>query len=129
MKLQTKEQRVQRFLIKQKNKPGWDFLDAPDPRKEGMVDHQMPSIIWSLELGLIANHPTLRDVEAMTEELAPWARELVPDSISDTTLDTEARRLDERYLLDKLVRQVRDMQHRGWEEPGNAGTQRRWDRA
>jgi hypothetical protein len=110
MKLQTKEQRVQRFLIKQKNKPGWDFLDAPDPRKEGMVDHQMPSIIWSLELGLIANHPTLRDVEAMTEELAPWARELVPDSISDTTLDTEARRLDERYLLDKLVRQVRDMQ-------------------
>lgn len=109
MRLQTKEQRVQRFLIKQKNKPGWDFSDAPDPRKGGMVDHEMSSIIWSLELGLIANHPTLRDVEAMTKELAPWARKLVTASISDTTLDTEARRLDERYLLDKLVRQVRDM--------------------
>jgi hypothetical protein len=46
----------------------------------------------------------------MTKDLAPWARKLVPACISDTTLDTEARRLDERYLLDKLVRQVRDMQ-------------------
>lgn len=110
MRLQTKEQRVQKFLIKQKNKPGWDFEDAPDPRKEGMVDHQMPSIIWSLELGLIANHPTLRDVEVMTKELAPWARTLVPASISDTTLDTEARRIDGGYLIKKLVRQVRDMQ-------------------
>jgi hypothetical protein len=110
MRLQTKEQRVQKFLIKQKNKPGWDFADAPDPRKENMIDHQMPSIIWSLELGLIANHPTLRDVEVMTKELAPWARKLVPASISDTTLDTEARKLDGGYLIEKLVRQVRDMQ-------------------
>ena len=108
-RIRTKEERVQNFLIKKRNKPGWDFADAPDPRKEGMVDHQMPSIIWSLELGLIANHLTLRDVEAMTKELAPWARKLVPASISDTTLDTEARRLDDLYLLDKLVRQVRGM--------------------
>jgi hypothetical protein len=110
IRLRTKEERVQRFLIKQKSKPGWDFSDAPDPRKEGMINHEMSSIIWSLELGLIANHPTLRDVEAMTKELAPWARKLVPAFVSDTTLDTEARRLDDGYLVDKLVKQVRDMQ-------------------
>lgn len=109
MRLHTNEERVQKFLINQMNKPGWDLRDAPDPRKEGMVDHQMSSIIWSLELGLIANHPTLRDVEVMTKELAPWARKLVPESISDTTLDTEVRRLSEQYLLDKLVQQVRQM--------------------
>ena len=104
-----KIERVQNFLVKQMKKPGWGFIDAPDPRKEGMVKHQMQSIIVSLKLGLIANHPTLRDVENMTEELALWARKLVPQSISDTTLDTELRRLDYQYLLGKLVLQVRSM--------------------
>jgi hypothetical protein len=55
------EKRVQKFFLKQKSRPGWDHSDAPDSRKEGMVDHQMSSIIWALKLGFAANHPTLRD--------------------------------------------------------------------
>lgn len=109
MRLQTKEQRVQRFLIKQMNKPGWDFSDAPDPRKEGMTDHEMRSIILSLELGLISNQPTLRDVESMTKDMASLAQEMVPKAVSDTTLDTELRRLDDLYLTEKLVLQTRSM--------------------
>lgn len=109
MRVQTKEQRVQKFLVKQMNKPGWDFSDAPDPRKEAMTDHKMQSIIWSLELGLISNQPTLRDVELVTKDLSCSARKMVPDAISDTTLDTELRRLDVRYLTEKLELQVRAM--------------------
>ncbi|MCD6500291.1 MAG: hypothetical protein J7M25_18500, partial [Deltaproteobacteria bacterium] len=52
---------------------------------------------------------TLRDVEEQIGDLGLWAKRLVPKPISDTTLDTEARRLDEPYLHDKLVAQVRDM--------------------
>jgi len=47
---------------------------------------------------LLSKAATLRDVEDQIDDLEPWARTLIPQSISDTTLDTEARRLDEPYL-------------------------------
>ena len=37
----------------------------------------MPSLIWTYVLALISNQPTLRDVEAMTQELSPVGRALV----------------------------------------------------
>ncbi len=86
---------------------GWDYTDAPDPRQQGKVDHPMDTVLWSMELGLTSNQPTLRDVEEMIGNLGSWARTLVPESISDTTLDTEAQRLDADYLLEKLVHRVR----------------------
>ncbi|MFH1862428.1 MAG: transposase [bacterium] len=100
--------RVYKFLSKRTKKKGWNFSDAPDERQEGKVDHQISSILWALEFGFMSNQPTLRDVEEMTEDLGPWARQQVPDKISDTTMDTESRRLDQEYLLEKLVLQVRD---------------------
>lgn len=108
LKISSPEKRIQSFLLKQSKKPAWDFADAPDVRKEELVSHEMGSILWALELGLMSNQPTLRDVEAMTHKLAAWGRRLVPEGISDTTLDTESRRLNEEYLLTKLVAQVRD---------------------
>ena len=110
-KLKPPKGRVQRFLAKRakKNKKGWDYCDAPDERQLGKVGHEMESILWSMELGLTSNQPTLRDVEEMTEKLGPWARPLVPERISDTTLDTESRRLDHDYLHCKLVLRVRDL--------------------
>ena len=111
MKLKTPKERVQRFLAKRakKKKKGWDYSDAPDERQQGKVSHEQASILWSMELGLTSNQPTLRDVEEMTEKLGSWARPLVPDRISDTTLDTEARRLDHDYLHAKLVLRVREL--------------------
>jgi hypothetical protein len=108
-KSEPAKKRVQKFLAKQTkgDAKGWTYSDAPDPRQHGKVDHPMDTVLWSMELGLTSNQPTLRDVEEMTENLGPWARTLVPDSISDTTLDTEAQRLDADYLLEKLVRRVR----------------------
>jgi len=110
-KLRKPKERTQRFLAKRarKKQKGWDYSDAPDVRQQGKVDHEMESILWSMELGLTSNQPTLRDVEEMTEELGPWARSLIPERISDTTLDTESRRLNHDYLHSKLVLRVRDL--------------------
>ena len=111
-KLKPPKDRVQRFLAKhaRNKKKGWDYSDAPDERQQGKVDHEMESILWAMELGLTSNQPTLRDVEEMTGNLGPWARALVPLPISDTTLDTEARRLNHGHLISKLVLRVRDFQ-------------------
>jgi len=104
-------ERIQRFVGKRakKAKKGWDYSDAPDARQKGKVDHEMEHILWSLELGLTSNQPTLRDVEKMTEKLGRWVRPLIPSQISDTTLDTESRRLDQEYLHSKLLLRVRDL--------------------
>ncbi len=113
--------RVEKFLIKQIKKPGWDFASAPDPRKEKIVTHKIQSILLSLELGLVSNLTTLRDVEAMTYDLAPRFRKLIPKPISDTTLDTELRRLSPGYLLSMLILQVRDMHRSKMFKPEGLG--------
>jgi len=108
-KSEPAKERVQKFLAKMTKgeAKGWSYSDAPDPRQQGKVDHSMDAVLWSMELGLTSNQPTLRDVEEMTENLGSWSRPLVPAPISDTTLDTEAQRLDTDYLHDKLVQRVR----------------------
>lgn len=110
-KATTPEERVQRYLAKRAGNKvkGWDYGDAPDPRQEAKATLPMQSILWALELGLISNQPTLRDVEILITRLGAWGRTLVPGPISDTTLDTELRRLSVEYLLAKLVLQVRDL--------------------
>ncbi len=108
-KKEPANKRVQKFLAKQMKggAKGWCYADASDPRHRGKVVHPMDTVLWSIELGLTSNQPTLRDVEEMTENLGSWARTLVPEPISDTTLDTETQRLDADYLLTKLVHRVR----------------------
>jgi hypothetical protein len=108
-KKEPNKKRVHKFLAKQTKggAKGWNYADASDPRQQNKVVHPMDAVLWSMELGLTSNQPTLRDVEEMTENLGLWARTLVPDSISDTTLDTEAQRLDADFLQEKLVQRVR----------------------
>jgi predicted transposase YbfD/YdcC len=57
----------------------------------------------------MSNRRTLRDVEQLATSIGPWARQKVPEKISDTTFDTEVQRLDVPYLQTKLTQQVRDM--------------------
>jgi len=108
-KKEPARKRVLKFLTKMTKggAKGWSYKDAPDPRQQGKVEHPMDAVLWAMELGLTSNQPTLRDVEDMTRSLGSWARTLVPESVSDTTLDTEAQRLDADYLLNKLVGRVR----------------------
>ncbi|MFO8073095.1 MAG: hypothetical protein R6V85_14585, partial [Polyangia bacterium] len=73
-KIKPPKDRVKRFLAKRaRNKEkGWDFSDAPDERQQGKVEHNKGSVLWAFLLGLLANLPTLRDVEALTEGLGAW---------------------------------------------------------
>lgn len=105
------KKRVQKFLVKQTRGgvSGWSYADAPDPRQQAKIEHPMGAILWALELALTSNQPTLRDAEEMTGSLGLWAKSLVPKPISDTTLDTEAQRLDTEYLLTTLVKRVRGL--------------------
>lgn len=102
------QSRIERAIKRRSKKPGFDFSDAPDSRQEGKVTHEKKHILNGLLLGLAANKPTLRDVEEMAQDLRLEFRSLVPVPISDTTLDTESRRLDVEYLTGKLVQQTRE---------------------
>jgi hypothetical protein len=111
-KKESAKKRVQKFLAKQikGTAQGWSYADAPDPRQQAKVEHSMASVLWAMELGMTSNQPTLRDVEGMTSGLGSWTQTLIPQPISDTTLDTEAQRLDMEYLLKKLIHRVRGFQ-------------------
>ncbi|MBW2736693.1 MAG: ISAs1 family transposase [Deltaproteobacteria bacterium] len=111
MTIRLPEERVYKFLARQvrTKKRGFDFSSIADPRQQSKVSHRSYSgIIWQALLGLLSNQPTLRDVEEM--RLGPWGRRLVPDVVSDTTLDTELRRMEADALHAKLVLQIRDLQ-------------------
>lgn len=106
----TKETRVFNFISRLSKQHCWNFDDAPDPRMEEKTKHSICSIYSALFVGLLTNQRTLRDVESQTtKKLNSLIRTWIPDPISDTTLDTEARRLDIPYLSNKLITQIRNM--------------------
>ena len=107
-KIESPPNRTLKYVAKQASKPSGNFRDAPDGRQGGKVRHRMPSLLYALQLGLLSNQPTLRDVEAMTTALGRWGRSLIPSRVSDTTLDAAARSLEPEYLRGKLVQQVRE---------------------
>ena len=117
--VQSAKSRVAKFLAKhtKKGAPGWSYADAPDVRQTSKVQHPMSAILWALELGLTSNQPTLRDVEYMTKQLDGFAKNLIPEPISDTTLDTEAQRLDCNYLHNHLIHRIRGFHRSKMLEP------------
>jgi len=119
MKQFSPPKRIQRFIEKRagNHAKGWDYSDAPDCRQEKKARIPMSSLLWCYEFGLTSNQPTLRDVEELSTRLGPWAKALVPGRISDTTLDTEARRLDPEYLHGKMALRIRDFQRSKMLEP------------
>ncbi len=74
MKSDPLDKRIQRFVGKRvrNSAKGWDYFDAPDPRQQKKVRHPMSAILWALELGLMSNQVTLRDVEALIQRLGRW---------------------------------------------------------
>jgi len=70
------DKRIQRFVGKRARNAakGWDYCDAPDPRQRKKVRHPMSAILWALELGLLSNQVTLRDVEALLQRFRFWCR-------------------------------------------------------
>jgi len=102
-------QRAQRFLRRQAKKQGLNFSDAPDKRQQGKVRIPMPAVYWALLFGLFGGRKSGRRVETLLTRLEGWARSVVPQAVSDTTLHTEAAKLDDEYINGKLVQLVRHM--------------------
>lgn len=98
--------RVEKFLRRLVKNRAFQFWDAPEPRQISKVKHSIESIIRGLLGGLLANQPTLRRLEAHC-----GSGSLLDSSkqISDTTMHEMVPRLDESYLLQKLVAQVKHL--------------------
>lgn len=126
MKLQPKDRRVQRFLDRHRKAPAFRWDDITDPRDRRGRRWQLPTLIDGLFAGMLAGCPTLRDLEALTEEMGDAERSRVPRRIPDTTLspvgDFAASynllpKLDVEELRSKLRQQVHTLQRAKSLEP------------
>lgn len=107
--MQSIPARVQKFLLRRLMKGRGLFSALRDQRQAGKVKHSLTAVASALLLGLLSNRRCLRDVEELTKNLrGPW-RKLVPDAISDTTLDTVLRGLSHEQLQEGLVALNRDL--------------------
>ena len=107
MKVQARDLRVQKLLDRQLKSPAYRWDDLTDPRSRRGRRWSLGQLLNGAFAGLLANCPTLRDVEAMTEEMGPAGRKYVPRRVPDTTLWQLMGRLDPRELRDKHRAQVR----------------------
>lgn len=107
MKVQARDQRVQKLLDRHLKNPAYRWDDITDPRARRGRRWPLGQLLNAAFAGLLANCPSLRDVEAMTEEMGPAGRQHVPRRVPDTTLWELMGRLDPRELRAKIRAQVR----------------------
>lgn len=85
------------------------WTPVQDPRDPRGVRHPLAQLLTVLLLGLVANVPTLRDVERLVQRLGARARLGLRGTPSDTTLYNVVRRLNPADLRSVVVAQVREM--------------------
>lgn len=110
MKLQPKDQRVQRFMDRMLAAPAYRWDGVTDPRARRGRRWKLSELLDGLFLGLLGGCRTLREVESHTEELGETGRRYVSRRIPDTTLWELLPRLPVDDLQDKLAAQVRSLQ-------------------
>lgn len=84
--------------------------DVPDPRDRRGVRHPLASLLSVLTLGMIANMPTLRDLERLVQRLTARGALGIQGTPSDTTLYNLARQLEPTHLRPVVVDQVKAME-------------------
>ncbi len=107
MKVQPPDLLVQKLLDRVFKTPGCAWDDLTDPRHRRGRRWTLKHLINGALAGLLANCPTLRDVEKMTEEMSPAGRKYVPRRVPDTTLWQVIGKLDPRELRAKHQAQMR----------------------
>lgn len=107
MKVQTPDVRVQKMLDRHLKRPAYRWDDITDPRRRRGRRWKLAELLNAAFAGLLANCPTLRDMEAMTEEMGPMGRKYVPRRVPDTTLWQLMGKLDPKELRAKNRAQVR----------------------
>ncbi len=109
MKLQAKDLRVQKLLDRYLGAPAYRWDDITDPRAARGQRWNLHELLNGAFAGLLANCPTLRDVEALTEEMGPAGRKYVSRRVPDTTLWDLIGKLSPQELRVKHHEQVRAM--------------------
>lgn len=82
MKLQSKDRRVDRFLTRHLDGPAFRFEAVEDPRHRRGRRWKLKELLDPIIDGLLANCPSLRDIESLTSEQAERGRRdrRVPDT-------------------------------------------------
>ena len=86
MKIQSKDQRVQKFLDRHLKSKPFRWEDLTDPRARRGQRWRLAELLDGALTGMLAGCSSLREVEALTEELGPVGRQYVPRRLPDTTL-------------------------------------------
>jgi len=107
MKVQAPDLRIQKLLDRHLKTPAYRWDDITDPRARRGRRWTLGQLLNAVFAGLLANCPTLRDVEALTEEMGPAGRKYVPRRVPDTTLWQLMGKLRPQELRAKNQAQVR----------------------
>lgn len=104
MKLQPRDRRVDRFLRRHRRQPAYRFTSVEDPRDRRGRRWSLQQLLQTLLDGLLANCPSLRDVEELTGARAE--RRGDGRRVPDTTLFNLLERLAPEGFLPSLHAQV-----------------------
>lgn len=86
MDLQASDRRVQKFLDRHLKSPAWQWEEISDPRGKQGQRRGLKELLNSLFVGMLANCPSLRDVELLSAEMAAKGGQHISQRVPDTTL-------------------------------------------
>jgi hypothetical protein len=109
MKLQPKDERIQRFLLHHLRSALYRWDQVSDPRDRRGLRWPLATLLTTALWGMLAACRTLRDVEALTQEMKQTGRLFVPRRVPDSTLYELLPRLDVEQLRGQLRRQVHQL--------------------
>ncbi len=109
MKLQPRDQRVQHYLLRHLRSPLYQWEAVTDPRNRRGIRWPLRVLLQTALVGMLTACRTLRDVEALTDEMKGTGRALVPGRVPDSTLYDLLPRLDVEQMREQLRRQAHQM--------------------
>jgi hypothetical protein len=117
MKIQSKDRRVQKFLDRHLKSPAFRWEDLTDPRALRGRRWSLAELLHGAFTGMLAGCPSLRDVEALTEEMGLMGRQYVSRRVPDTTLWDLLPELSAAELRCTMLRQVKMFERAKMLEP------------
>jgi Transposase DDE domain len=107
VKLQPKNQRVQKYIARHLSRPGYRWDKVTDPREKRGRRWKFRELMNALFLGLASGCPTLRAVEGMSEDMGAFGRRYIGRRAPDTTLWDITQKLSSTELREQHIAQVK----------------------
>lgn len=108
MKVQPTNVRVQKYLARYFKSPAYRWFRVNDPRnRRGRRWKRHTELLNALLFGLASGCLTLRDIEALTEDMGSFGRKFIKRRVPDTTLWDFLILLSVTDLREQLISQVK----------------------